>query len=280
MGEFGGGEGEAGSAARNEIDVARNIELANFQFFHPAVVDFPLHTHARNDGHAHAHLYEALDAFDSGHLDGHVERCAMARKQFDDAAAKRRFDAMRDKVFPGEVGDVDLAFFREDMFRRNHQGEFILQDFGGLELRVARDEGDGAEIEAIVEDFVWNVAGKHAVNPDLDAGMQLAEFGERGKKGVDGAFVNPERKFAALEAFEFGKAFFDFVAKVDEALGVVAKKRACVGQADGARTTDEKRLAEGVLEFADGQADGRLGAIKALRGAGKAAFLGHAQKYL
>lgn len=29
-GEFGGGEGEAGSTTRNQIDVARDIELANF----------------------------------------------------------------------------------------------------------------------------------------------------------------------------------------------------------------------------------------------------------
>src|SRR5215831_14520665 len=76
-----------------------------------------------------------------------------------------------------------------DMFSRDKQSEFILQDFRGFQLRVARDERDGAEIEAIVQDFVRNVAGKHAVNADLDAGVQFAEFRERGQKSVDGAFV-------------------------------------------------------------------------------------------
>jgi hypothetical protein len=149
-----------------------------------------------------------------------------------------------------------------------------------LELRVARDKRNSAEVEAIVQDFVGNVAGKHAVNADLDAGMQFAELGERREKGVDGTFVDPERKFATLEALEFAEAFLDFVAEVDEALGVVAKKRAGVGQADGAGTADEERLAEGVFELANGQADGRLGAIKTLRGAGEAAFPGNGQKDL
>ena len=70
--EFGGGEREAGAAAGNEIDVARDVELANFEFFHPAVFDFPSNAHTRDDGNSHAHLHEAFDAFDSGHFDGHV----------------------------------------------------------------------------------------------------------------------------------------------------------------------------------------------------------------
>src|SRR5215472_4091109 len=120
--EFGGGEGEAGSATRDEINVSGDIELANFQFFHPAVLDFPPHAHARNDGDAHAHLHETLDAFDGGHFDGHVEGGAVAREKLDDAAAKGRFDAVGDKTPLGEVGDVDFTFFREDMFRRDDQG--------------------------------------------------------------------------------------------------------------------------------------------------------------
>src|SRR5579883_1560292 len=54
------GVGQAGAAAGNQIDMTRHIELADFDFFHPAVFDFPLHAHARNDGHAHAHLDEEL----------------------------------------------------------------------------------------------------------------------------------------------------------------------------------------------------------------------------
>jgi hypothetical protein len=149
-----------------------------------------------------------------------------------------------------------------------------------LQLRVARNEADGAEIEAIVQDFVRNVAGKHAVNADLDAGVQFAEFGEGREKSVDGALVDAERKFAALEAFEFGETFLDFVAEVDEALGVIAEKGAGIGQTDWAGAANEKRLAERILKLANGQTDCRLGAIEALCSAREAALLGDGEKNL
>src|SRR5947209_5250623 len=106
---------EARAAPRNEVDVARHIQLPDLHFLHPAAFDFPMNAHARDDGHAHAHLDEALDAFDGGHFDGHVERGAVSRKQFNDAAAKGRFDAVGDEVFFAKLGDINFAFFREYM---------------------------------------------------------------------------------------------------------------------------------------------------------------------
>jgi len=46
--------------------------------------------------------------------------------------------------------------------------------------------------------------------------MQFAKFGEGGKKRVNGAFVDAEGKFTAVEALEFAEALFDLVAEVDE----------------------------------------------------------------
>src|SRR4030088_672388 len=95
----GGGVRKACAASAHEIDVAWNVELIHFYFFHPAVFNFPLHAHARHDGYAHAHLHEALDAFDGGHLDGHVELSVIAREKFNDAASEWRFDDVRDEHF-------------------------------------------------------------------------------------------------------------------------------------------------------------------------------------
>jgi hypothetical protein len=75
-----------------------------------------------------------------------------------------------------------------------------------------------------------------------------------------------------MESFEFGEPLFHFVAKVQEALGVVSEQCARVGKADRTCATDEERLAEVLLELANGEADGRLGAIEALGGAREAAF--------
>ena len=175
----------------------------------------------------------------------------IAREKLDDAAAKGGFDDVGDESFFAEVGDVDFALAGQRMLGRDDEDELVFQDFGGLQLRVARNEGDGAEIEAVVEDFVRDVAGKHAVHAHLHAGMFFAEDGERGEQSVDGAFVDAQRKFAALEAFELGEALFDFVAEVEEALGVVLQQGAGVGHAHRAGATDKERLAEAVFEFAN-----------------------------
>jgi len=118
------------------------------------------------------------------------------------------------------------------------------------------------------------------MDADLDAGMFFAEFGEGGEKGVDGAFVYAEREFAALQALEFGEALFDFIAEIDQAFRIVLQKSSGVGETDRAGATNEKRLAKRVLKLADGEADGGLGAVKALARARKAALLRHHEKDL
>ena len=97
---------------------------------------------------------------------------------------------------------------------------------------------------------------------------------------MDGAFVDTEREFAALEAFEFGEALFDFIAEIDEPLGVIFQEGSGIGEADGAGAANDERLAERVLELANGQANGGLGAVKALGGARKAALFCHHEKNL
>ena len=253
--------------------MARHVHLADLYFFHPAVLDFPLDAHARDDGDAHAHLHESLDAFDGGHFDGHFQFGAVAGKEFDDAAAKGRFDAVGDEVFVAKIGDIDLAFLCEGVFWRNDEGELILTDFGGLELGFLRDVGDGADVEAVIEDFVGNIAGEHAMYADQDTGMELAKSGEGGQQSVDGAFVYAEGELAAAEAFEFAESFFYFVAEIDQALGVVLQERSGIGHAHWARAADEERLAEAVFEFANGEANGWLRAVEAFGGAREAAFL-------
>src|SRR5260370_14886838 len=113
--ELSGGMREARPAPRNEVDVARHVHLPHFYLLHPTTFDFPMNAHARHDGHAHAHLHEALDALDGGHFNGHVERGAVSRKQLNDAAAKGRFDAMLDEILSSKLGDIDFPLFGEEM---------------------------------------------------------------------------------------------------------------------------------------------------------------------
>ena len=195
------GMGEARAAPRNEVDVPRHIQLPHLYFLHPAAFDFPVNAHARDDGDAHAHLHEAFDAFDGGHFNGHIEGGAISGKQFNDAAAKGRLDAVSDEVFFAKLGDIDFAFFCEDVLGVDDQCQLIFADFRSQKLGVAGDERDGAEIEAVVQDFMRDVARKHAVDAHLDARMLFAKFGQGGKESVDGAFVHTHGEFAALQSF-------------------------------------------------------------------------------
>ena len=272
--------GETGASARNDVKVARHTELANPEFLQGAVLDLPVHAHAWNDSDAHAHLNETLDAFDGGHFHRHIERRAVAREELDDAAAKGRFNDVGDEVFFAEFLDFDFAFFCQRVLGRNDESEFVLQNFGRLKLRIARDKGNRAEIEAVVDHFVGNIAGEHAMKADLNAGVGFAEASEGGEEGMDGALVDAEGEFAALEALEFHEALFDLVAEIEEAFGVLAEKGAGVGEADGARPPDEERLAEGFLELTNGEADGGLGTVEAFGSPGETAFAGNSQKDL
>jgi hypothetical protein len=147
-------------------------------------------------------------------------------------------------------------------------------------LRVAGNEGDGAEVETVVDDFVGDVAGKHTMETNLNTGVSFAEFGERGEEGVDGAFIDAEGELATLKTLELQETFFDLVAEVEEAIGVFAEELAGVGKADRAGAADEERLAEGVFKFTNGQADSGLRAVETFRGTRKAALAGNSKKNL
>lgn len=175
--QLGCGMWQASAAPGDKIDVARHVELPHSHFFHPAMCDFPQHTHARHNRHAHAHLHKALDAFDGRHFDRHVKSGAIAGEEFDDAAAERGFDDVGDESFIAKLSDIDFAFLGQSMLGRNDQGELIFQNLGGLELGVARHEGNGTEVQAIIKHFMRNIAREHAVDAHLHAGMLFAKLG-------------------------------------------------------------------------------------------------------
>src|SRR5256884_5184776 len=64
--------------------------------------------------------------------------------------------------------------------------------------------------------------------------------------------------YTTLFRSEFVESLFDFVAEVDETLGVISEKCAGIGQAHRASATNEERLAEGVLELAEDRKSTRL----------------------
>src|SRR5262249_7589430 len=91
----------------------------------------------------------------------------------------------------------------ERVLGMHDERQFVFENFGGLQLRIARDEGNGAQVKPVVQHFVRNVPREHAMNADLHTRMGLAELGQRGQEGMNGAFVHAQGEFAASEALQF-----------------------------------------------------------------------------
>src|SRR5580700_11338879 len=164
------------------------------------------------------------------------------------------------------------------MFGRNEQGEFIAKDLYGGELGLLGDERGDAEVQAIVQQFGGDVAGKRAAHGEMDLRIKLAIAGQHGQQRVDGAFVDAEGEFAASAGAQVVHSAADFVAEIQDAFGITEQEPAGVGKLAGTGAAGEEGFADFVFELADGDADGGLGAVKLLGGAGEAAFAGDGEE--
>jgi hypothetical protein len=151
------------------------------------------------------------------------------------------------------------------MLEGHHQGQLILQDFRGLQLGIARHERDGTHVEAVVQHLVGYIAREHPVHPHLHSRMHLAEPGEGRKQRVDGAFVYAQGKLSSLQALQLRKPFLYFVSQIQQALRVIFQQNARIGQPHRPGAAHEEWLAQGILQFADAQANRRLRAVEAFR---------------
>ena len=97
---------------------------------------------------------------------------------------------------------------------------------------------------------------------------------------MDRAFIYSQAQFAAAQALEVFHPFLDFVAQVEQALGVIAQKFAGVGELHLARAAHEQRLAHRFFELADDDAHRRLRAVKFFRRARKALLFRDGEKYM
>src|SRR5215470_3767901 len=71
--QFGSRVRKPRTASRDQVNVSRQIQLSYFHFLHPPVLDFPAHAHSRHNRNSDPHLNKALDTFDAGHFNGHIQ---------------------------------------------------------------------------------------------------------------------------------------------------------------------------------------------------------------
>src|ERR1700730_6515906 len=164
------------------------------------------------------------------------------------------------------------------MFGRNDQGKLIAKDFDGGELGLLGDKRGDAEVQAIVQQFGGDIAGKRTAHGKMDLRIKLAIAGQHGEQRVDGAFVDAEGEFAASAGAEIVDGAADFVAEIEDAFCIADQEAAGVCKLAGAGSAGEEGFADFVFELADGDADGGLGAEELLGGAGEAAFAGDGEE--
>src|SRR5689334_10501390 len=108
--------------------------------------------------------------------------------------------------------------------------------------------------------------------------MEPAELGQHRQQVEHGEFVGGDEQSAFLQLAQFGERLGGFTAEVDQLLGIFEKNLAGVGKDALTRRAVEKRLAKLVLQFADGLADGGLGAEELFGCAREGAFSSYRQK--
>ena len=93
------------------------LQLGDRNLHQFAAGELRLHGEAGNESNAIAHSDEALDGFEAGQLDAHVERGLVPFEGFDDAAAQWRDDIVRDEILLLQIADGDLASVLPGMVR-------------------------------------------------------------------------------------------------------------------------------------------------------------------
>jgi len=176
---------QARTSPRNEIEVIGGIfNCRTFtSFIQPCSSSHCTHI-ARYDRHAHTHLHEALDAFNRRHLDGMLERRAVSR-QNSSITRRRKGDstmcAMKFSPPSSATSTITLSSSPGVCLGGYNQRQLILQYFRCQQLRVARHKGNRAEVQTVVQNFVWNIAGKHAVHAHLYAGVLFRNLASAGR---------------------------------------------------------------------------------------------------
>ena len=101
----------------------------------------------RNQRHAVAHGHKALDGFDGGQFDDHVQRRPIALESLNDLQTQRGCDIVGNEVFLAQIVDRDPRLAGHGMVGTDNQCQAVGIDGDGAKLRRIGAEGDDADLE-------------------------------------------------------------------------------------------------------------------------------------
>ena len=220
------GVGGGGAGAMDQPETAGDFQLGDSDLDQFAAGEFGLNGEAGDERDAVAAGDEALDSFEAGELDGHIEGGLMASEGFDDALAQRRGDGVGDEGLRAEFADGDLLLFGQGMFGVDDEGDRVGVDGDGVEAGVLGTEGEDAELDGAFEKLVGNLAGKRALDRYTDVGVIATEGVEHREEPEAGVFVGGEREAAALKGAELFEGGDGFGAETQQPFRVAAQELA------------------------------------------------------
>ena len=144
----------------------------------------------------------------------------MLGEQLNHIAAKGRLHDVGDKDFLTEIADIHLLPLGELVPRRNHEREGVAENFGRSQLLFLGDKGDDSQIEMIVQQFRGDIARIGSPHGQAHVGIEPPVARQRGKQGMDGAFVDSQRQLAATAAAQVIDRAPDLLPQIEHALGI------------------------------------------------------------
>ena len=150
----------------------------------------------------------------------------------------------------------------ERVSRRRQQDDLVEPERHGLDSAIRRLKRQDAEVERSVEQCVRHLPRRDATDLHGDARVSRREAVDVRQQGMDGRFVGADDDPPAPDLLELPDRQLGLAGQSEQALGVVLKQPAGLGQRAVARGAVEQPLAELILDAPDRLADGRLGPVE------------------
>src|SRR6266478_355821 len=245
---------------------------------HRTLRQFILHADLGNERPPVAHADKARDGLQGGQFHVHVQRSLVPAEGFDHLLAVGRRDDVRDEHLGPQLPDADLLLRSERVSRWNHEGQLVQVHDDRAQPRFLRIVGKNAHLDGVAQQVVGNVAAERPLHRDPDHGMEAAELCQHGQQIERGEFVGRDAQLAGLEFAQLNQGLLRVRPQVEQLLGVLLQGAAGVGEDPFAGGPVKQRLAQLLLEFANGLADRRLGTKQLLGRAREAPLAGHHQE--
>src|SRR5262245_16862487 len=259
----------------------RHVQLRDRNLDQDAVAQLLRDGDARDDGHAHLRLDEALDVLEAPQLRGDAAWRAMLFEQPQDLLFSAAAQVVDDEALAAQIADVDIGTLGQRVTWRSDQDHLVGVDLDALQLVEARFVLDEADVDLAVHHLTGNLCERAPIDADLDVRKARQVVAQRSGQEIHGGrLVRGDVEGASLERLQRSQVAHRIVAGADHLARVFQQRLPGFRERDVVKIASEQLAPDLFLELLDALADGRLRARHALCRACERTFLDDRQKVL